>query len=245
MALETGTVPTTTAQAMIRRAFSILGDIADNEDLTSAQASKGLNALNAMLDSYSVMKGMIYEIAQTAHTWPASTTSRTIGASGDLDTRRPDRIEDGTYFLDANNIAYPVNVVRNREVYDTIYDKTVTSSDPEILFYDPAYPLGTLYVYPVPTVALTLYLNQWNPIQVFETLAEVVALPPGYQRMIEFNLAVELEAETGLPCPDGARRIAMSSMKVIKRQNNTPLFAMTDAYYALAGQGKSDIVAGR
>lgn len=245
MALETGTVPTTTAQAMIKRAYAILGDIGQGEDLTAAQASIGLEALNAMLDSFSIEKLMIYEMNQTTHAWTANATSKTIGSGGDFDTHRPDRIGDGTYFQDSNNIAYPVNVVRDREVYDGIYDKTVTSSYPEILFYDPSYPLGTLYAYPVPNQALTLYLNQWNPLQVFETLTEQHALPPGYRRMIVYNLAVELEAETGLPCPANAQQIAINSKRSVKRNNNIPSYSRTDVFYTLKSRGKSDIVAGR
>jgi len=245
MELETGTVPTTTAQAMIKRAYGILGDIGQGEDLNAAQAATGLEALNAMLDSISIMRNAIYEINQTTHTWPANTTTRTIGSGGDFDTRRPDRIADGTYFKDSNNIAYPCEVVRNRDIYDTIYDKTVTSSYPNLLMYDTSYPLGTLYAWPVPDHALTLYLNQWNPLQIFETLTEALALPPGYRRMIVYNLAVELESEAGLPCPDSARRIAASSLRAVKRNNNIPILSNTDVFYALKGNGKADIVAGR
>lgn len=245
MALETGTVPTTTAQDMIRRAYGILGDIADGEDLTAGQKDKGLEALNAMLDSYSIMRLAIYEMNQTTHTWPSGTTTRTIGSGGDFDTRRPDRIGDGTYYQDTNNIAYPCEVVRNRDIYDTIYDKTVTSSYPDLLFYDTSYPLGTLYVYPVPNQSLTLFLNQWNPLQIFETLTEVLAMPPGYRRMIVYNLAVELEAETGLPIPASAVRIAASSMRAVKRNNNIPILSNTDIFYILEGNGNADIVAGR
>lgn len=244
MALETGST-TTTAQAMIKRAYGILGDIAPHEDLTADQAATGLEALNTMLDSHSIMRNAIYEINQTTFTWPSGTTTRTIGSGGDFDTLRPNRIEDGTYFQDSNNIAYPVDIIRNREVYDGIYDKTVTSSYPEMLMYDTSYPLGTLYAWPVPDQSLTLYLNQWNPLQVFETLTETLALPPGYRRMIVFNLAVELEAETGLPCPKKAVGIAASSLRAVKRNNNIPILSNTDVFYVLQWNGKADIVAGR
>lgn len=243
--METGTVPVTTAQAMIKRAYGILGDTAPGESLTASQAEIGLEALNAMLDSFSIEKLMIYEMAQITHTWPANTTSQTIGDGGDIDTRRPDRIVDGSYFEDSNNITYPVIATRNREVYDEIDDKTVESSYPHILFYETSYPLGTLYAYPVPNQSLTLHLNLWNPLQIFETLTEQHALPPGYRRMIVYNLAVELEAETGLPCPANAQRIAITSKRAVQRNNNVPLYSKTDVYNVINGRGKSDIVAGR
>jgi len=245
MTLEAGTLPTITAQDMIKRAYQILGDLGIGEALTADQLATGLNALNGMLSLFSIEKLMIYEIAQTAHTWPSATASRTIGASGDFNTRRPDRIENGSYFKDSAGISYPVEIVQNREVYDRIEDKTVQAAYPEILMYDPSYPLGTLYVYPVPNQALTFYINQWNPLQIFETATEQVALPPGYRVMIENNLAIHLESETGLVCPPRAAQIAATSKAAIKRQNNKPIISETETAYVLHGRGRSDIYTGQ
>jgi hypothetical protein len=213
--------------------------------LTAAQADDGLEALNAMLDSFSIDRTLIYEVRQEALTWPASTTSRTIGSGGDFDTHRPDRIEAGTYFKDSNNISYPVDVIRNREVYDSISDKTVTSSYPDLLFYEPSTTLATIYVYPVPNQALTLYLNTWQPLTVFDSLSEVHYLPSGYRRMLAYNLAKELEAEVGLPLPPGAREIANQSLRMVKRNNNLPIFSQTESAYVLNGGTRPDIVAGK
>jgi len=244
MTIEAGTLPTTTAGDMIKRAYQILGDLGIGEALTADQQSTGLRVLNSMLDLFSIEKLAIYELAQNTQTWPTTTASRTIGASGDFDTRRPDWIESA-FFKDSNGITYPVDIVRNREVYDRIEDKTVQSSYPEILMYVPGYPLGTLYVYPVPNQALTLYLNQWNPLQIFETATEQLALPPGYQTMIENNLAVHLESETGLICPPRAAQIAGQSKAAIKRNNHIPVMSQTETAYVLHGRGRSDIYTGQ
>lgn len=243
--LETGALPDVTASDIITRAYRILGDLGTGETLTASQADDGLEALNAMLDSFSIERLMIYQVRQESFTWPASTVSRTIGSGGDFDTHRPDRIENGTYFQDSNNIAYPVDVVRNRAVYDGVYDKTITSSYPEMLFYDPSVTLATMYVYPIPASSLTLKLNSWQPLTVFDTLTEVYNLPPGYRRMMAYNLAKELEAEVGLTLSIGAHRIANQSKSVVKKHNDLPIFSTTDVSHALHGRGRSDIVAGK
>jgi len=243
--LETGALATATANDIISRAYRILGDLGTGEALTAAQADDGLEALNAMVDSFSIERLMIYHVRQESLTWPANTTSRTIGDGGDFDTHRPDRVENGTYFEDANSIAYAVDVIRNRSVYDNIYDKTVTSSYPEILFYDPSMTLGTLYVYPVPASSLTLKLNSWQPLQVFDSLTETLTLPPGYRRMLAYNLAKELEAESGLVLSMGAHQIANKSKAIVKRQNSLPIISQTESAYVLHGRGRSDIVAGK
>ena len=242
---EAGLLSDVTANDLITRAYRILGDTAYGETLTAAQADIGLEALNSMLESFSIERLMIYEVRQEALTWPANTTSRTIGSGADFDTHRPDRIEMGTYFQDANAISYPVDVLQNRAVYDAISDKTVTSSYPDKLLFIPSVTWGTLYVYPVPNQALTLYLNTWQPLQVFNTLTEVHAMPAGYRRMVAFNLAKELESETGLPLPMGALKIANESRMAIKRNNSVPTCSSTETIYALAGGKRADIVAGQ
>lgn len=243
--LETGALAEITANDIISRAYRILGDLGSGEALTSSQADDGLEALNAMLDSFSIERLMIYQVRQESFTWPTNTASQTIGSGGDFDTHRPDRIEVGTYFEDSNAIAYPVDIVRNREVYDTIYDKTVQSSYPELLFYDPSVTLATIYAYPVPNQSLTLKLNSWQPLTVFDSLAEVHNLPPGYRRMLSYNLAKELEAEVGLVLSLGAHRIANQSKAIVKRHNNLPTVSQTETAYILHGRGRSDIVAGK
>lgn len=242
---ENGVLPTVTANDLITRAYRILGDLGQGESLTADMADTGLEALNSMLDSFSINRLNIYEVRQETLTWTANTASMTIGNGADLNTHRPDRIESGTYFQDANAIAYPVDIVRNREVYDGVFDKTVTSSYPEILFYEPSSTWGTLYVYPVPTASLTLYLNSWQPLQIFDTLTEALILPSGYRRMIAFNLAKELQAETGLSMPVHALQIANDSKAAVKRNNNLPVMSVTETAYVLHGRGRSDIVAGK
>ncbi|MDX1811033.1 MAG: hypothetical protein R3240_03740 [Gammaproteobacteria bacterium] len=242
---ETGALPTTTASDIITRAYRILGELGTGEALTATQASDGLEALNALLDSLSIDVGMIYQIRQDSLTWPTNTTSRTIGPSGDFAVHRPAKILEGTYFEDANSISYVPEIARNREVYDAIPDKTITSSYPELVFYDPSVSEATIYVYPVPDQALTLHLNSYQPLTVFDTLTETFLLPPGYRRMLAYSLAEELEAEVGLLMPPGARKIASDAKKLVKRNNNRSIYSSTDAFSALHGQGRSDIVAGQ
>lgn len=242
---ETASLPTTTTYDLVESAYQILGDLAYGETLTAAQSDIGLKTLNSFLDSLSIQRLAIYQVRQEEHTWTASAASMTIGPGADLDTRRPDRVENGTYFRDSNNIAYPVDVIRNREVYDNIRDKSVQSTYPELIFYDPSVTIGTLYVYPIPTETTTLVLNTWQPLQIFEGLTEALVLPPGYKLMIENNLAKQLEAKTGLPLPASALRIANESLSAIKRHNNLPIVSQTETAYVLHGRGRSDIVAGK
>lgn len=243
--LESSQSVSVTAADLILRAHRILGNKASGATLNANEKDDGLEALNSMLDSFSIDRLLIYQIQQETFTWPANTVSRTIGTTGDFATDRPPRIWEGTFFRDSSNIDYPVTITRNRETYDAITDKTVTSSYPELLFYDTGMPTITLYTYPIATQSLTFLLNSWKALTVFYTLAQEVELPPGYKRMLSYNLALELEAEVGLPLSDNARQIAISSKKSIKRMNNLPIYSSTETFHVLSNRRRGhDIYAG-
>lgn len=242
---ESGALASITAGDLILDAHKILGNKESGEALTAAEKVDGLEALNSMLDLFSIERLSIFQIRQEQFTWPANTTSRTIGDGADFDTYRPNRIAEGTYFRDANNIDYPVDVVRERSTYDAITDKSVTSTYPELLFYDPSVTWGTLYVYPVTNESMTLFINQWQPLQVFDSLTEVLVLPPGYRTMIKYNLAEHLEPIVGLPLLPTAQKIAVNSKKAVKRNNNVPTYSSTETYYVMDKTRKVDIYAGK
>lgn len=219
-----------------------LGAIESGEALTADEANDSLDVLNSILDYWAINKLLVYQLVQNSYTWPASTTSRTIGSGGNFNATRPTRIEEGTFFRDSS-IDYPVRIVRDRAVYDSLPLKT-DEGTPEILFYDTAYPLGTLYVYPVPAQSLSLYLNTWQKLQSFSALTTDLALPPGYQWMIENNLAVHLQPVFNLACPQTVVVEAQRSMSAIERVNNIPVYGSTETCAVLSGRGRSNILSG-
>lgn len=234
----------TTANELIESAALKLGAKDSGESLTSSESNDSLSVLNSMLENMGIKKLMVYQIVQESFTWPALASSRTIGTAGNFNASRPYRIEEGTYFQEVNNQDYPVNIIRNRSTYDAIIVKNTTSTYPNHIFYDPAYPLGVLYVYPVPDVSLTLKLNSWKTLQNFSTLTTDLSLPPGYRWMIEHNLAVALEAVFSFPPPANVVREAKSSMSDLMRVNHIPVTATTDTFAVLKGVGVGNIKAG-
>lgn len=233
-----------TAADLIKTAAQKLGAVESGASLTAEEANDGLNVLNSMLDAWAIERRYVYQVQQESLTWPASTTSRTIGSGGNFSTTRPERIEAGTYFRDSGNNDYAVIVTEDRTVYDHISYKSVTSTYPQILFYDKAYPLGSLYVYPVPDVELTLKLNSWKILQSFTALTTDLALPMGYRHAIEHNLAIELEPVFGLTAPDSVIRIANKSLAALARLNSPSVIAQTELMSVINDVGSTDIYAG-
>jgi hypothetical protein len=234
-----------TALSMITRSARLAGFIGKGETLDSDEAADGLTALNVMLDSWQLERLFVYQIVQGSYTW-ASGSSKTIGSGGDFDTKRPDRI-DSAFIVDSNSQWDPLEILKDRAQYDAIVTKTTQSSLSQYLFMDTAYPLGVLYLYPVPSVSLTLKLNTWQTLQSFSGLTTVLALPPGYQRAIEYNLALEYGPEYGVTIHSQVQAIAMQSKANIKNINRPSMIAQVDTGVAslgkLGGGGKWNIYA--
>ena len=223
-----------TALSMITRSMRLAGVIGKGESLDADEAADGLSALNTMLDSWQLERLFVYQIVQGSHTW-ASGASKTIGSSGDLNTTRPHRIESA-FIVDSSSQWYPLKVLEDRSEYDSITIKTTTSTLPEYLYMDTAYPLATIYLYPVPSVSVTLKLNTWQTLQSFSGLTTALSLPPGYQRAIEYSLAEEFGPEFGVKIPAKVEQTAMRARANIKSINRPSMIARVDNGVASLGR---------
>ena len=231
---------TVTAVTMIKRAMRIMTVLSANEEPTDQEAEDGLYALNAMMEAWNIERLMVYQTPQVSASWTPNSASMTMGTGGTFSATRPIRVlPEGNYFHDSNNsIDYPLLWLGDKDSYERILLKTSTSSWPQWLYVDMGYPLVTLYVWPVPTQTLTAYLNVYVTLQAFDTLTEAIALPPGYQSAIEYNLALWMAPEYGT-----AAKITPWVMKQatilkanLKNINSPDLIARIDP--AIMGRGR-------
>jgi len=129
--------------------------------------------------------------------------SYTIGPGGDIDTgvgsNRPDKLEAG--FLRQlvqsvpNQIDTPIGDMFSMEDYSRLAQKQLKGF-PDRFFYDPAWPLGLIYPWPVPQAsiyAIGVVLKEQLPTS-FAAYATKVNLPFEYYSVIHYNLAMRLRA---------------------------------------------------
>lgn len=208
-----------TAQSVIDRALRLIGAIASGASPTTAESNDGLTALNAMISSWQTEKLFVYAFVDTAFTMSVGDASYTVGPAGNFAlTPRPSKIEQ--CFVRDADIDYHVELIDKARWYG-IPDKTTTSDIPQYAYYEPSLTTGTLLVYPVPTAINGLHIVTWTVISSLASLATSIAMPPGYERALEFNLAIEWAApEFGHPASRDVIKIAQDSMAAIKRANH-------------------------
>ncbi len=211
-----------TAGDIIDRSLRLLGQIGSGETASSDEATDGLEALNAMLDSWRNESLMAYANEEQTLTLANADSSYTIGTSGDVNTTRPVEIE-AAWIVDSNS-SYPVRIIDDFE-YALIPDKTTTSDWPDRLLYRPsmASSQGTIIVYPIPNATRTMKLLLRTPVTAFAATSTTVTLPPGWEKALAYNLALDLapefETEPSMAIVNGARE----SKAGIKRLNSRPI----------------------
>lgn len=225
----------TTAIQLGSRALRLINALASGQSLPGEETADLLEAMNAMLDSWRIERLMVYQIKQEALSWTGGQTSRTIGSGGNFNTTRPDRIVSA-FSRDSNNFDRPISVYSQREQYDAVPLKSTQTDLPTDLFYDPAYPLGVLYMKPVPSATITLLLNSWQQLQSFADTTTALALPPGYENAIVYNLAVDLAPEYKKEASETVKRRAAQYKAAVKSNNMPTLVSELDAGIVAAGR---------
>lgn len=195
----------TTASQIITRAANALGYLGITEVLTAADASQGLNVLNAMLDSWNGEGLNSYAWQTLSFALVANTQSYTIGPTGVWVATRPTQIYDA-FITDTSNLQYPLGSL-TQDKWNNIGDKTITSQIPTSYFYDSQYPNGTIYIFPIPLLGYTVTFNVQLQQVDFSALTTTLSMPPGYERAFVLNLALELMAQ-GFPVVLDSNQIA-------------------------------------
>ena len=178
-------------------------------------AQDGLVYLNDVLTGLSNESLVIY--ADTLDSLPMTgATSYTFGTGGVLDSARPVTVKN-VYFRNTDNIDYPVDMITSDQ-YDSIYLKTVSTGIPTCVYITADYPLANVFVWPLSSTG-TLYFMSNKPLTAFASLSSTVSLPPGYERLLRYCLAVEIMPEYGVFNQQVVGMMADAKAK-IKRTNS-------------------------
>ena len=203
-----------TALSMIERARRLINALAVGETLEAELASNGLEALNAMLASWSLDELAVYVTKISTHNL-TSVQSFTIGTGGTFNVTRPDRIESA--FITTGGNDYPLQIIDN-EQWNAITEKDTKATIPAYLKYDANVPLGNISLFPIPNGG-SLTINTYQPLQTFTNLTDVLVFPNGYERAIASNLAIEIAPETGKQVSQELAKMAKESKAAIMRIN--------------------------
>lgn len=205
-----------TAQTLLNSAAQLVNIIEGGESLDTTESTNGLAVLNDMLEAWQLQNFFIYAHVNTSFAITSGVGTYAIGTGQTWNTTRPIGIRNG--FTTISGIDYPFLMIGDAE-FNSISYKAQQGSWPQVANYTASYPYGSITFWPIPVQASTATLSLDTPLSSVASLSTSIDLPPGYSKLLKYNLAVELAAEYSVPVPEQVRSIAAETMGNIKVAN--------------------------
>lgn len=227
-----------TVNDLINGSLRLIGVLAEGENPTAQQQTDAFNALNDLIDSLSNESLMIWsKLAETFDLVAGQQTYQFGNSAPDWDstTGRPVLIENAL-IIPPQTTPQPQlpMAILNKDEWAGIILKDIQSTIPLYLYNDDAYPYSNINLWPIPQCNTQIIVYSAKAIADFTGVTEDLSFPPGYDRMLRFNLAVELAPEYGKDPSQTVLGIAIQSKAYIKRQNIKPILSTMDP--GLAGR---------
>jgi len=191
-------------------------DMVINGDLSGAGIPDGTTIL-----SFNAGLGTVTMSQNGSVSVPINQISYTI--PGDFKVARPLRITNAFTRINTqgSGLDYPIEIVDQKRYVDIGF-KAIQAPWPIVLWYNPTFPLGTLFFYQNPSDSAALHLYTDNILTNFTDLTQEVVMPQGYSRFLKRKLARELAPEYGAIWTPQQERLTKEAEDFVKSLNAVP-----------------------
>ncbi len=222
------------ATDLIKSSMRLIGVIAAGETPRAEELNDALDVLNDILEDWSTESLAVWGSSNQTFNTVAGQATYTIGPAGNFNTARPIDIHDA--YCTYGGVDFPVKPIA-QEDYNRIVLKTQQQPIVERLLYVNENPLGVVTLWPVPSQVIPLTISCNRILTAIPTLATALVYPPGYQKALRYNLAVDLAAEYGKMAAPDVIAIAKTSKGNIKTANITKPTMRFDGVLMDSGDG--------
>lgn len=215
-------------QDVVNAALQDIGVLADGETPSTSASNVCLVALNNLLASWDIERLSVYSINENTYTLTADTQEYPLGptaTSPGFAGTRPTSIRAASIIITngSSKYVFPLKLIP-AEIFNQERERTTKADIPTMLYNDNAYPNTNLWLFPIPQLAGSqIELWTWEQITAFASLTTTFDLPPGYQRALELNLAIEIAPKFQRPVDQTLGAIAMQAKEAIRALNAPPI----------------------
>lgn len=221
-----------TALNLCEDAAREIGIFGEGNSLLSADANFFLGVFNRLLDNWNAERAAVYASAFNTFTLTAGLSPHTIGPTGGTFTLavRPVSLVSASLILSGGSLPiYKTLNVRDAQWWDAQTVPTLSTSIPTDVYYQPDWPLGKLYFWPVPSTAYQVRLET-RVLLAQVALGTTIDLPPGYRDALTLTVAEQACRAFGRPVtPDLASSAAKSRARVFANNDVTPILVTHDS----------------
>lgn len=218
-----------TANDLIVESLTEINAIQAGDDPSPELSAFALGKLRQLVNNWNAGRPFAYAVDFLNFTLVPSLYPHTIGPTGATWTvdQRPVTIEGISLILNSGGVPYSyLSLVPHDAIWWQNQDTpTLSSEQPTDYYYDPTYPNGSIYFWPVPQIAYPMQLQVRRVLDDQMTFATVLILPPGYQNALMLTLAEDLSDPLRKMWTPKQQSKALQARTRIQKNNNfaTPI----------------------
>lgn len=229
------TLLTLTVLDLLNLAYSDIGETGTGQTLSAALGIQGLNTFNVVVDGLGAMRNTCYSQKRLVFPFTTGFSQYVIGPSAAAEAAadptnliavvgdRPITVDNWSVLLGGFNppLELPHRRTLSSDEFDVLITlKTLTSTFPTAMFYNPRSPNGLLRFWPVPQAggnSMVLYYPE--ALQQAASISQKIMLPPAYAEMLEYLTAEALAPKCGRDVPDVVAKNAAKARSFVKSRN--------------------------
>jgi len=213
--MPTQATPFTTYR-LIQLSAKNAGILGIGQTLQAEDIQDIFDTLNLLMNEWSNNKNDVYCLTDVSFV-ATGATSYTIGVGGQINTPWPKQLESAQFTQ--NNVVYPLRIIHSHEDWKTYIALPSLASFPEYIFLDTQYPLGNLYVWPIPNSTYTITMQILTLLQQFVYSNDAFAMPPVYQNALIYELAMRICTLFAFPISQDLKMRRAMAVKAMQRAN--------------------------
>lgn len=236
-------LPVDSVQTLLTNALIDAGIVGADEAPEQPYLDRAFRQANWLLAQWARKRWLCYRLAEYSFVSTGALTY-SVGKGQTVDINpRPDRVEYAFLRFLNNpqgnnlNVDIPISVIPSRENYSRITVKNIGTIAWKI-FYDPVWPVGVLYPWPVPQASIyAIYVGFKVVVPRFSSLQQPINFPPEYEAALNWTLVNRLRASYQLPADPTSLAIARDSLNAMRLANQAVGVLQLPAY--LTGRNRA------
>jgi hypothetical protein len=214
---------------LLTDALVTAGVVGLDESIEPEQQNKALRIANRMISQWQHERYMVYQLVN--YGFPSTgAMSYTVGAGQNFNINpRPDRLEFAFLRQLSNNgspapnagtqpFDWPLEILDAHEDYAAIRLKSLGTFSAAV-FYDPGWPIGKLFPWPVPSSLYELHILVKQTLNLFGSWQQQVIFPPEYSAALEWCLARRFRVASQMPADPTINELAAQGKNTIRKAN--------------------------
>ena len=220
-----GVIPIDSCKALLTNSLIDSGVAGFDESIEPIMLNRALTQCNWVLATWARKRWLDYRIQDYSFVATGAQTYR-VGNGQIININpRPDRLEYAFLrFLEqgqtpATQVDIPLHIIQSHEEYSRIAVKSIGTLSWRV-FYDPVWPIGVLYPWPVPQATIyEIHVGFKVVLPRFVSLNDPIDFPPEYENALNWCLARRLRVSYQLPPDTEINALARDGLNTIRLAN--------------------------